>query len=167
MCDLKAGRILKASPEDLVKAQLVGSLFGAFIASSSYALLTRFSLTKPGITVHFELPSAHMWLEAAKLSLGKGLPEKAMEVSIWTAVVFVTAAGARSWFENTWWAAASFPRGISLAIGKCSVFSPVAQARRLSCVSLNHTLRRNVQCTKLDSSMGDWRSHPLLLVQVL
>ena len=118
MCDLKAGHILKASSKDLLKAQLTGSLFGAFIASSSYALLTRYYHLKLGTTGPFDMPSAHMWLEAAKLSVGKGLPERAIDVSIGTAIVFVVGAGVKIRFANVWWVCAFVPKGASFALGE-------------------------------------------------
>jgi uncharacterized oligopeptide transporter (OPT) family protein len=118
MCDLKAGHLLRASPGDLLKGQLIGSLFGAFVATLSYALLTSFYPTKPGTKTPFEMPSAHMWFEAAKLSLGQGLSERALEVSIGTAIVCLVLASAKITFAKVWWVDTFFPSGVSLALGQ-------------------------------------------------
>lgn len=119
MCDLKAGHLLGASPDDLLKGQLLGSLVGALVASSSYTLLTWSYLPKPGnVAALVDMPSAHMWFEAAKLCAGKGLPEEAVRVSIVMALVFAITAAVKIGFAEAWWVCL-IPDGVSFALGEC------------------------------------------------
>ena len=118
MCDLKAGYLLRASPDDLLRGQLLGSLVGAFVASSSYALFTWSYLPKPGtVAAPVDMPSAHMWFEAAKLCAGKGLPEEAVRVSIVMAAVFAITAAVKTGFAEAWWVCL-IPDGVSFALGE-------------------------------------------------
>lgn len=165
MCDLKAGHLLRASPNDLLKGQLLGSLAGAFVASSSYALFTRSYLPKPGTAVApVEMPSAHMWFEAAKLCAGKGLPEEAVRVSIIMAVVFATTATAKIGFSEAWWVCL-IPDGVSFAMGEYVEPSCRSELPLHTVLARTNQSARNVQCMELDGRVGDWRSRPLVLVQ--
>ncbi|KAF7505117.1 hypothetical protein GJ744_001257 [Endocarpon pusillum] len=123
LCDLKAGHLLGASPDGLLKGQLLGSLVGAFVASSSYAIFTWSYLPKAGtVTAPVDMPSAHMWFEAAKLCAGKGLPGEAVRVSIVMALVFAIIATVKIGFAEAWWGCL-IPDGVSFALGLFNVWS--------------------------------------------
>ena len=112
MVYMKSGKELHASADSVLGGQLAGSFFGAFIAVTLYFFWT--SAAKSKVQERFEMPAAHMWIAAAKVALGKGLPENAWLASLFTGVAFVIAPLVARAYEAMWW----LPRGASFAAGK-------------------------------------------------
>jgi uncharacterized oligopeptide transporter (OPT) family protein len=123
--DLKIGEMLGVCFTDLLKSQLIGAIWGSFVAPFFYKRMT--SHFTDGMTtaamkgngtlqLPLPMPAAHMWLAAAKLALGHRLWEKAMAVSICTFVVFVVIGVLKMERPESLWVK-WLPRGASFAIG--------------------------------------------------
>lgn len=118
MQDLKTGYILRASPRAQFAGQLVGSVAGAVVSAAVYRLYTSV-YPVPGEL--FQVPTAYVWVDCARLVSGEGLPKGA-----WMAACVAGAAGtaatvARGWGlkGNRWreWV----PGGIAVAVGMYNV----------------------------------------------
>ncbi|KAJ1675745.1 OPT super [Spiromyces aspiralis] len=129
MQDLKTGHLLQASPRAQFHAQMIGSLFSAFVAAGVYKLYaTVYEIPGP----QFPVPTAQVWLDMARLVNGKPLPAYVVPFAAVFAVLFavlpflrlyvltrIARAGDRPWVVSAgpetiarWW-----PSGIAFAIG--------------------------------------------------
>ncbi|KAJ1915407.1 OPT super [Mycoemilia scoparia] len=125
MQDLKTGHLLHASPRAQFYAQLIGSLFSAFIAAGIYKLYTTvYEIPGP----QFPAPTAQVWLDMARLVNGHPLPTNVVPFAISFAALFAVLSVLKSVvisrlsknpqnedrkaFVNRWW-----PSGIAFAIG--------------------------------------------------
>src|SRR6266536_2523514 len=110
MNHFKLGQILDVPLDILLKAHIFGALWGAFVSCTSYRLvISRSGAGVPvkrsgtyGTThVPMVMPLARIWLTAAELALGQGMPEKAKSFSICTGVVFVCIAVVKGLGQKT------------------------------------------------------------------
>jgi uncharacterized oligopeptide transporter (OPT) family protein len=121
--DLKAGHMLNASAEVLFGGQIAGTLLAVFACSGFYKMFTNLAPSKPGTKYGFDIPSARAWAVVAKLARTRQLPPMALEMSLLTAVVFVSfavlkkrvKAGRVKWLSADWskW----IPSGAAIAQG--------------------------------------------------
>jgi uncharacterized oligopeptide transporter (OPT) family protein len=109
MAYFKAGSELRANPDKILLGQLIGSVYGSIVAVSAYKWFLR-----PEANGELGLTAAHMWMAAAKVALGSGLPEGAILVASFTLTAFAAIAAIRIRFPCMWW----LPRGVSFAAGE-------------------------------------------------
>lgn len=113
MTDLKTAYLVQASPKVMFRAQLLGSIIGAFIGSGIYRLFTSV-YTIPG--PNFSAPLAYMWANTAQLANGGSLPNGVWPfmLSAFTASaclrILSLVAGTRRW--RIW-----VPSGVAISIG--------------------------------------------------
>ncbi|KAG0237659.1 hypothetical protein BGW41_008324 [Actinomortierella wolfii] len=72
MQDLKTGHLMGASPRAQFYGQLIGSVASVFISTGVYRLYSN-AYTLPSDT--FPVPTAHVWLQLARLVNGQSLPQ--------------------------------------------------------------------------------------------
>ncbi|KAH6635093.1 OPT oligopeptide transporter protein-domain-containing protein [Chaetomium sp. MPI-SDFR-AT-0129] len=113
MTDLKTAYLVQASPKVMFRAQLLGSVIGAFIGSGIYRLFTAvYSIPGP----NFSAPLAYMWANTARLAKGGSLPKGVWPfmLSAFTASaclrILGLVAGTRRW--RIW-----VPSGVAISIG--------------------------------------------------
>ncbi|RHZ68078.1 hypothetical protein CDV55_107961 [Aspergillus turcosus] len=111
--DLKIGSMMGASPDAQTHGQLIGSVFGAFIACGIYKLYTsRYAI--PGSL--FRVPSAYLVLSTSRLLLGHGLPEGVGPFVLAAAVFSIVSSVVKMRYEDRRWEK-FIPSGVSFAIG--------------------------------------------------
>ncbi|KAJ5738160.1 hypothetical protein N7493_001315 [Penicillium malachiteum] len=103
MYDLKTGAILGANPWAQLYGHLLGSLLGAFVSTAFYKLYTA-------------TPRAYIWVAAAKLAYGAGLPPYSFQFSIGFAIVFAMTAALKIRFQASTWCH-FIPGGVAFAVG--------------------------------------------------
>ncbi|KAH8148730.1 uncharacterized protein LAJ45_07073 [Morchella importuna] len=118
MQDLKTGYLLRASPRAQFHGQLIGSVAGAVVSAVVYRLYTTV-YPVPGEL--FQVPTAYVWVDCARLVSGEGLPKGA-----WTAACIAAAAGAAATLARGWGLKGSrwrewVPGGIAVAVGMYNV----------------------------------------------
>ncbi|KAJ5088454.1 OPT oligopeptide transporter [Penicillium angulare] len=113
MYDLKTGAILGANPWAQLSGHLLGSLLGAFVSTAFYKLYTTV-YTIPGPL--FQTPTAYIWVAAAKMAYGAGLPPYSFQFSIGFAIVFAVIAALKIRFEGSTWSR-FIPGGVAFAVG--------------------------------------------------
>ncbi|KAK4146101.1 OPT oligopeptide transporter protein-domain-containing protein [Dichotomopilus funicola] len=113
MTDLKTAYLVQASPKVMFRAQLLGSVIGAFIGSGIYRLFTAvYTIPSP----NFSAPLAYMWSNTARLADGGSLPKEVWPFMLlaFTASaclrILGLVAGTRRW--SIW-----VPSGVSISIG--------------------------------------------------
>jgi uncharacterized oligopeptide transporter (OPT) family protein len=112
MQDLKTGHLLGCSPRSQFIGQLVGSLASVFVTVASYKLYTTaYIIGSPQL----EAPTAHVWIDMARIVTGGHLPPKVWEISLPFAIIF----GVLPWIRPLLKAkiARYIPSGIAFAIG--------------------------------------------------
>ncbi|KAI5285250.1 hypothetical protein KEM54_000720 [Ascosphaera aggregata] len=121
--DLKTGHILGASPKAQFYGQVIGSLFGALLATAVYKMYTRvFEL--PGSM--FQIPTAFVWLFTARLVTGQGLPAGAWRAAIIACIMAVAVTilrirgSAPNGGKEARWKA-YIPGGVAVAVGMYNV----------------------------------------------
>ncbi|KAI9298548.1 OPT superfamily oligopeptide transporter [Neoconidiobolus thromboides FSU 785] len=113
MQDLKTGHLLNASPRAQFYGQLLGSLVSVFISVFAYQLFTS-TYTIPG--PEFQVPTAQIWLDMAKLVNGHPLPPYSATFSIVFAIIFTIIPIVKFLYSNTR-LVQYLPSGIAFAIG--------------------------------------------------
>ncbi|KAI9696088.1 MAG: hypothetical protein M1836_005919 [Candelina mexicana] len=114
--DLKTGHLLGAAPKAQFYGQMIGSFVGAIVSAVVYKLYTNVYKV-PGDL--FQVPTGFVWLFAARLVTGKGLPEMAGQFALGAGVIFAVGTALRvSGHDKGWqcW----IPSGIAVAVGKIS-----------------------------------------------
>lgn len=119
MQDLKTGHLLQASPKAQFYGQIIGSAVGAVISAVIYKLYTRV-YEIPGEL--FEVPTAYVWINTARLVTGQGLPPKVPEWAWGAAVLFAVSTSTRIWLNlggpRRKQLASWIPGGIAVAVGE-------------------------------------------------
>ncbi|KAG0088741.1 hypothetical protein BGZ93_003084 [Podila epicladia] len=85
MQDLKTGHLMGASPKAQFWGQLIGSLASVFISTGVYKLYSS-AYELPGEV--FQVPTAHVWLDLARLVNGHSLPDHTVPFIIGFAGLF-------------------------------------------------------------------------------
>ncbi|KAF9420588.1 hypothetical protein BGZ94_009063, partial [Podila epigama] len=85
MQDLKTGHLMGASPKAQFWGQLIGSLASVFISTGVYKLYAA-AYELPGDV--FQVPTAHVWLDLARLVNGHSLPDKTVPFILGFAALF-------------------------------------------------------------------------------
>jgi OPT family oligopeptide transporter len=125
MQDLKTGHILGASPKAQFYGQLIGSVFGAVIATAVYRLYVSVYEVPSDM---FQIPSAYVWISTARLVTGDGLPPMAWQASIIAGAIFTVTTIVRIVADSRaspggsppgW--KALIPGGIAVAVGMFNV----------------------------------------------
>ena len=116
--DLKTGAQLGANPLGQMMGHLAGSFVGALTSAAFYKLYARTSRI-PGPV--FQIPTAYIWLYAARLAYGSGLPEKSLGFSIGFAVFFTLSKAVKLCWPGYRWINV-LPSGVAFAIGKLLIF---------------------------------------------
>lgn len=120
--DLKVGQLIGASPTAQFHGMLIGSIAGVFMSCAFYKLYTSI-YPVPGEL--FQIPSAHIWVLAAKLVTERDLPEKTQEFSLCFAALFAFSSITRIRYAGHGWRD-MIPSGVAFAVGKfaCTSSSP-------------------------------------------
>lgn len=113
MFDLKTGSLLGANPFAQMSGHILGSFFGAFISAGFYRLYTTIYAV-PGPV--FQAPTAYIWLAAARLAYGAGLPKYSLEFSAVFAIVFAITTTLKIVYHRSRWNK-FIPGGVAFAIG--------------------------------------------------
>ena len=119
MQDLKTGHLLKASPKAQFFGAIIGSIFGGVISPFIYRMYTTVYELPSNL---FPIPQAYVWIFAARLVTGGGLPEMVGTFATCAAILFTASTASRIYLGNhqsgsvrKW---QSFvPGGIAVAIG--------------------------------------------------
>ena len=119
MQDLKTGHLLKASPKAQFFGAVIGSVFGALISPFIYRMYTSV-YELPGTL--FPIPQAYVWIFAARLVTGRGLPKMVGTFAICASILFTISAMLRIYLANHQCASVRkwqpfVPSGIAVAIG--------------------------------------------------
>jgi len=85
MQDLKTGHLMGASPKAQFWGQLIGSLASVFISTGVYKLYSS-AYELPGDV--FQVPTAHVWLDLARLVNGHSLPDHTVPFILGFAALF-------------------------------------------------------------------------------
>ncbi|KAH8719521.1 OPT oligopeptide transporter protein-domain-containing protein [Phaeosphaeriaceae sp. PMI808] len=111
--DLKVGTLVGANPLAQVQRQFIGSIFGAFISCGIYKLCS-LQYFIPGPI--FEVPSAYLVLNTARLLPGESLPAGVLSFVIGAALISTAIIIVKIRFESHWWQG-FVPSGVSFAMG--------------------------------------------------
>lgn len=119
MQDLKTGHLLKASPKAQFFGAIIGSIFGALISPFIYRMYTSV-YELPGTL--FPIPQAYVWIFAARLVTGRGLPKMVGTFAICASILFTISTVLRIYIGNHQSANIRkwqpfVPNGIAVAIG--------------------------------------------------
>lgn len=112
MQDLKTGHLLGCSPRSQFIGQLFGSFASVFVTVASYKLYTTaYVIGSPQL----EAPTAHVWIDMARIVTGGQLPSKVWEVALPFAIIF----GLLPWIrpQLPLHITKYIPSGIAFAIG--------------------------------------------------
>ncbi|KAG0347208.1 hypothetical protein BG004_008186 [Podila humilis] len=85
MQDLKTGHLMGASPKAQFWGQLIGSFASVFISTGVYKLYSA-AYELPGDV--FQVPTAHVWLDLARLVNGHSLPDHSVPFIVGFAALF-------------------------------------------------------------------------------
>jgi OPT family oligopeptide transporter len=72
MQDLKTGHLVGASPRAQFVAQMIGSVYSAFVSAAVYRLYDSVYEIPNDV---FRIPTARIWIDTARLCTGQGLPD--------------------------------------------------------------------------------------------
>lgn len=86
MHDLKTGYLLHANPYARFIGMLIGSTVGAIISTFAYLVYSANYEVPSGL---FEVPTAFIWLYAARLFNGGNSPEKVPQFSLGIGAAFI------------------------------------------------------------------------------
>lgn len=119
MQDLKTGHLLRASPKAQFFGAIIGSIFGALISPFIYRMYTSV-YELPG--TQFPIPQAYVWIFAARLVTGRGLPKMVGTFAICASILFTISTALRIYIGNHQSADVRkwqpfVPSGIAVAIG--------------------------------------------------
>ncbi|KAL8792446.1 MAG: hypothetical protein Q9195_004979 [Heterodermia aff. obscurata] len=113
MFDLKVAREVGAAPLTQLYGQIIGSASGAIVSSILYKL---YSSVYPVPGSMFQAPAAYIWVSAAKLALGTGLPKNAAAFSVGFGIFFALASVVKMRFVDRSWQQ-FIPSGVAFAVG--------------------------------------------------
>lgn len=163
--DLKTGHLLGASPKAQFYGQVIGSLFGAFLATAVYRMYTSV-YELPGSM--FQIPTAYVWLFTARLVTGQGLPDGAWGaafvaclIAVIVTILRIVGTGRNGGKDALW--KAYVPGGVAVAVGMYNVPS-FTLARAIGGVIAwvfdrrAHHMKRTRQISREyrdDTSLGD------------
>lgn len=116
MASLKTGGLVGADIAGQFLGHVIGTLIGVFIASGLYKVYTNGSEV-PGPV--FQTPTAFMWLIAAKLAYGSGLPPHCLEFIVGFATLWTIITILKIRYPSTAWIQ-SLPSGVAFAVGRSS-----------------------------------------------
>jgi uncharacterized oligopeptide transporter (OPT) family protein len=113
MFDLKTGSLLGANPFAQMSAHMIGSLFGAFLAAGFFKLYKN-AYEVPGPL--FQAPTAYIWVAAARLAYGSGLPKYSLMFSLIVAGITAVTTALRIVLRGSKWQK-FIPGGVAFAMG--------------------------------------------------
>jgi uncharacterized oligopeptide transporter (OPT) family protein len=111
--DLKVAHEVGASAIDQFYGQAMGAVAGAFVSGWLYILFAKVYHI-PGPT--FQVPSAYVWISAARLFTGSALPERVASFAIPFGCFFALSAIVKARYPEHRWQAV-IPSGVAFAIG--------------------------------------------------
>lgn len=111
MFDFKMGHLLGASSRVQMVGYMVGSVIGSVVSVLFYKLYTT-AYPVPGALL--QVPTAHMWVSAARFAYGERLPPYCLEFCIAFAIVFAVLSAFKMRFAGIKW----IPSGVAFALGK-------------------------------------------------
>jgi len=113
MQDLKTGHLLNASPRAQFYGQLIGSFFSVLISVAAYQLFTTvYQIPGP----QFQVPTAYVWLDMARLVNGHELPANTAPFIIVFAILFSIPSILEVALPHSKWVKC-IPSGVAFAIG--------------------------------------------------
>jgi len=113
MQDLKTGHLLHASPRAQFYGQLIGSFFSVLISVLAYQLFTHvYKIPGP----EFQVPTAFVWLDMARLVNGHALPANTTPFIIAFAILFAIPPILELAFPRAKWTH-YIPSGIAFSLG--------------------------------------------------
>ena len=154
MQDLKTGHLLGAAPKAQFYGAMIGSFVGAITSALVYQLYTSVYKVPGGI---FQVPTAFVWINTARLVTGQGLPPVASQGALWAGIIFAGATVLRIIGQGKWWQV-WVPGGIAFAIGE-----------RICCkleFLVDLTAHRDFQRAFLHSCPHAWRDSQLVLADL-
>ena len=119
MQDFKTAHLLNASPDAQFQGHIIGSVFGAIISPLIYRIFTSMSTVPSNL---FQIPSAYLWLFAARLLRGHGLPTMVPEIGLSFTAIFLLFAALKKYLlsnrlrRGAQWAK-YVPSGVAVAVG--------------------------------------------------
>lgn len=117
MQDLKTGHLLGAAPKAQFWGQVIGSFVGAIVSAGVYKLYTSVYEVPGGL---FQVPTAYVWIFAARLVTGQGLPDMAWQYALGAGIIFAFLTMLRAAGHEKWWRP-WVPGGIAVAVGMYNV----------------------------------------------
>lgn len=111
--DLKIGYLLGARSEDQFYGQIIGSIFGSFIACVIYRLYTSIYEIPSKL---FQIPVSHLFLLAARLVTGVGLPEQVANFACAFGLLFAIGTIVKIRYSSRWWQNL-IPGGVAFGVG--------------------------------------------------
>ena len=117
MQDLKTGHLLGAAPKAQFWGQMIGSFVGAIVSAGVYKLYTGVYDVPGGL---FQVPTAYVWIFAARLVTGQGLPDMAWQYALGAGIIFAFLTMLRAAGHEKWWRP-WVPGGIAVAVGMYNV----------------------------------------------
>lgn len=118
MQDLKTGHLIGAAPRAQFFGQLIGSVFGAVLSACVYRL---YSTVYPIPGDLFQVPTAYVWIDCARLVYGHGLPQGVWAFAVIFAGIFAITTVLRAWVFRGTPVAPFIPGGIAVAVGMYNV----------------------------------------------
>jgi uncharacterized oligopeptide transporter (OPT) family protein len=98
---------------DQFYGQVLGAVAGAFVSGWLYTFYSKI-YPVPGPT--FQVPSAYVWVSAARLFTGNALPEQVVNFAIPFGSFFVLSAAIKARYPGQPWQPL-IPSGVAFAIG--------------------------------------------------
>jgi uncharacterized oligopeptide transporter (OPT) family protein len=117
MFDLRTGSLVGANAVGQLLGHMAGSIFGAVVSAGFYKLYTT-AYSVPGSL--FQIPTAYIWLSAARLAYGSGLPIFARDFSITVGLIFALTTTLKIWYRDSRWKD-FVPGGVAFAVGQSYV----------------------------------------------
>lgn len=116
MQDLKTGHLVGASPKAQFIAQMIGSVYSAFVSAAVYKLYDSVYDVPNDV---FRIPTARIWIDTARLATGQGLPEGTAAFAYWLGGIFAALAVVKAVFaseKHSRWTR-FIPSGVAVGIG--------------------------------------------------
>lgn len=113
MGDLKTAYLVRTPPRAIFFGQIIGSIVGCFVGTGIYRLYTSIKVIP---SAELPVPDAHLWLVAAKLIYGQGLPPQSFNFAIGAIVLGAACGAVRIVGSGRWWRE-HVPSGIAVAVG--------------------------------------------------
>ncbi len=111
--DLKIGYLIGSRPADQFYGQIIGSVFGSFVGCMFYKLYTSVYDIPSRL---FQVPVSYLFLLAARLLTGTGLPERVPEFALSVGMLFVIGTIFKIRYADRRWQNL-IPGGVAFGVG--------------------------------------------------